>query len=190
MLRAPLLHVVLQLRTLLRREHVHHLVAQLAASLRIRRAAFGVRGLELRVKLVDFLLLLRRQVQLPQFFLEEMSAAAHAFAAFFLRRFSGEFRALIGREHRIDLIAELLHSLRIGTLALLTRLAEILHNLLDLRFLLIAEIQIGEALHETAAMAFVLYGLRVGLGCRLLRERCRGNCDCAGECKTRDGTTN
>jgi len=191
-LRAPLLHVALELRALLRREDVHHLLAELTAGLRIAGAAFRMCLLVLRLQLLDLLLLLRRKVELLQFILKEAAAPFGAvpkalLALRILRAFGLELGALVGRQHRVELSSELLHRLRIARRALRMRLAEVLNDLLDLRFLLIAQVQVVEAVHEAAA-AFVLAGLSVRLG-RLLRERDRRNCNCAGEYDTRNGTT-
>src|SRR5438270_11529985 len=130
MLRAPLLHVVLELRALLRREDVHHLLAQLTARLPVGRADFGMRRVELALELLNLLLLLRGEVQLLQFVLKEAAAPLGAigealFAVRILGAFGLELSALVRREDRLDLGVQLLHRLRIARRTLRMRLAEV-----------------------------------------------------------------
>ena len=59
---------------------------------------------------------------------------------------------LIGRKHVHDLLMHLLHRLRIRRTALRVRLPVLRHDLLDLLFLLIAEINATQRMHECAAV--------------------------------------
>jgi hypothetical protein len=67
-----------------------------------------------------------------------------------------ELRTLLRREHVHDLRAQLFARLRVGPLALRARLPELLHDLPDLRFLLIRQIEIAKHAHRAAAMMVAL----------------------------------
>lgn len=84
-------------------------------------------------------------------------------------------RTLLRREYVHDLLHELLAclalSLGVGHAAFRMRLAELLHDLLDLRFLRIAQIHAAQRAHEAAVVALPL---TVALAVGARRRRLRG----------------
>lgn len=100
-------------------------------------------------------------------------------------------RALLRGEHVHDLPTQLLASLParlwIGLAALRMRLAELLHDLLDLRLLLSAQIDAAEHPHEAAPavmmalpLALALRRPRRRLACLLSKDR-NGGCQCRAQ---------
>jgi len=161
-LSAPLLLIFLELRALLRRENVKHLLMELI-HLRLRGPLPLMRRVELVHHVLQLRLLLRAEIEFVHLPAHE-AAAMHAapthrgsvgitgFAT--IRFLLLHLRALLRRENRVDLLAQLLTLFRRRRLVLM-RLAEVLRDLLDLRLLLIAQVEILETVHAAAEVALL-----------------------------------